>query len=85
MRTQQLLKLARREVADVTGHPVEAVSGFYRDDGEGLTVTVEVLEMERVPSTMDLLGTYAVTLSGDGDVLAMERRRRYHRAAVDGA
>jgi hypothetical protein len=33
---------------------------------------------------MDLLATYAVTVSQDGDILGMERRRRYHRAAVDG-
>jgi hypothetical protein len=46
-------------------------------------VTVEVLELERVPSTMDLLASYEVTLSEDGDVLGFERRRRYHRAAVD--
>jgi Gas vesicle synthesis protein GvpO len=83
MRTRQLLELARAEVADVTGRNVEAISGFHRDDGDGWTVTVEVLELERVPNSMDLLATYAVTLSDDGDIRAMERRRRYHRAAVD--
>jgi Gas vesicle synthesis protein GvpO len=84
MKTRQLLDLARDEVADVTGRRVETISGFHRDDGKGLTVSVEVLEVKRVPNTMDLLATYEVTLSDDGDVLAMERRRRYHRAAVDG-
>jgi hypothetical protein len=84
MQTRQLLDTARAQVADVTGHNVEGVSGFHRDDGEGWTVLVEVLELERVPNTMDLLATYAVTVSDDGDVVGMERRRRYHRAAVDG-
>lgn len=80
---RQLLDVARGQVADVTGRDVETVSGLRRDGDDGWVVTVEVLELERVPSTMDLLATYAVTLSGDGDVLGFERRRRYHRAAVD--
>jgi Gas vesicle synthesis protein GvpO len=84
METRRLLDVAREEVADVTGRRVETVSGLRRDGDDGAwEVTVEVLEMERVPSTMDLLATYAVTLSEDGDVLGFERRRRYHRAAVD--
>jgi len=84
MQTRQLVNRAREQVADVTGHSVEGVSGFRREDDEAWTVLVEVLELERVPNTMDLLATYAVTLSEDGDVVGMERRRRYHRAAVDG-
>ena len=84
MQTRQLLNLAREQVADVTGRNVETISGFHRDDGDGWTVLVEVCELERVPNTMDLLATYAVTLSDDGDVVGLERRRRYHRAAVDG-
>jgi Gas vesicle synthesis protein GvpO len=83
METRRLLDVARDEVADVTGRRVETVSGLRRDGDDGWEVTVEVLEMQRVPSTMDLLATYAVTLSEDGDVLGFERRRRYHRASVD--
>ena len=83
MRTRDLLELAREEVADVTGSTVETISGFRRDADNGWVVTVEVLEMERIPSTMDLLATYSVSLSEDGDVTGFERRRRYHRAAVE--
>ncbi len=82
MVSRKLLHAARQQVAEVTGRPVETISGFHRN-GDGWVVTVEVLELERVPNTMDLLATYAVTISDDGDVLGFERRRRYHRAAVD--
>jgi hypothetical protein len=82
MVARQLLDAAREQVADVTGRPVEGISGFRRDD-DGWVVDVEVRELERVPNTMDLLATYEVTLSEDGDVTGFERRRRYHRAAVD--
>jgi hypothetical protein len=81
--SNELLDAARQQVAGVTGHDVEGISGFHRDNGNGWTVTVEVLELERVPNTMDLLASYEVTMSDDGDVVGIERRRRYHRAAVD--
>jgi hypothetical protein len=80
--SRELLEAARRQVAEVTGHVVESISGFQRD-GDGWTITVEVLELRRVPNTMDLMATYEVTVSADGDVLGFERLRRYHRAAVD--
>jgi hypothetical protein len=84
VRPRELLDTARSEVAEVTGRRVETVSGLRRDgDDSTWIVDVEVLEMERIPSTMDLLASYAVTLSEDGDVLGFERRRRYHRAAAD--
>ena len=79
---RELLEVARQQVADVTGRRVETVSGLHRD-GDGWIVTVEVLELERIPNTMDLLATYELQISDDGDVLGFERRRRYHRAAVD--
>jgi hypothetical protein len=84
MLPRELLDVAREQVAAVTGEPVETVSGMQRDGDDGWLVTVEVRELERVPNTMDLLATYVVTVSDDGDVLGFERRRRYHRAAVDG-
>jgi hypothetical protein len=80
---RQLIQTAREQVADVTGRDVEGVSGLQRLDDSGWRVTVEVLELERVPNTMDLLASYEVTLSEDGEVLGFERRRRYHRAAVE--
>jgi hypothetical protein len=79
---RQLLDAAREQVAEVTGRPVEGISGLRRDD-DGWVIDVEVRELERVPNTMDLLASYQVTLSEDGDVVGFERRRRYHRAAVD--
>jgi hypothetical protein len=84
MKTRELLDLARREVGELTGHRVESVSGFHRNGDDALMVDVEVLELRRVPDTMDLLASYQVTLSEDGEVLGLERTRRYHRAAVDG-
>jgi gas vesicle protein GvpO len=85
VRPRELLQTARDEVAGLTGRQVETVSGLRRDGDDSWVVSVEVLEMQRIPNTMDLLASYAVTLSDDGDVLGFERQRRYHRAAADDA
>ena len=82
MVARQLLDAAREQVAAVTGHPVEGISGFRRDD-DGWVIDVEVRELERVPNTMDLLASYEVKVAKNGDVVGFERRRRYHRAAVE--
>jgi hypothetical protein len=83
MRPRELLEAAREEVAGLTGRHVETVSGLRRDGDDSWIVNVEVLELERVPDTMDLLASYAVTMSDDGELLGFERQRRYHRAAAD--
>ncbi len=83
MRPRQLLDTAKREVGDLTGMPVESVTALDRDGDDAWRVTVEVLEVERVPSTMDVLASYEVRLSDDGEVLGFNRRRRYHRAAAE--
>jgi hypothetical protein len=77
-----LVQQARQQVTELTGMPAEAVTGLRRDDG-GWTVTVEALELTRVPSTMDVLGTYEITLSDEGRLLGLRRVGRHRRSATD--
>jgi hypothetical protein len=78
---------ARDQLEELFGKPVEAVSGFGRpeDDGGGWTVTLELLELERIPDTTSLLGTYEATLDADGNLLEARRTRRYPRNQYDAA
>lgn len=78
-----LARAAVRTVAEFTGRQPQSVLGLQRD-GDGWNVTVEVLELSRVPSSTDVLASYVVTLDDDGDVVGYERRRRYQRAQVGG-
>jgi hypothetical protein len=74
--------IARQAVEQLEGlmdRPIEAVTGIAKDDGEW-TVTLEVLELQRVPSTTDVIGKYEVTLDEDGELTGMERTRRFPRA-----
>ena len=72
---------AVEQVHDLIGRPVESVTGMEKHGNEW-TVTLEVLELERVPSTTDVLGKYEVTLDKDGELTGAQRTRRYPRAEV---
>lgn len=74
--------IAERAVEQVQGlmdRPIEAVTGIEKD-GDEWTVTLEVLELERVPSTTDVIGKYEVTLDKEGEMTGMQRTRRFPRA-----
>jgi hypothetical protein len=75
--------LAREQVEELLGLPVETISGFARDEG-GFTVMLEVVEVERVPSTTDILATYRVRITPDGELDGYERVARYYRNQAGG-
>ena len=52
-------------------------------DCESWLVTVEVVEVARVPNTTDLLGSYVVQLDDGGGLLGYKRTRRFVRGQVD--
>jgi len=79
----KLIERAKRQVAQLTGLRAETVSSLARDGDERWIIRVEALELTRVPRTMDVLGTYEVTLSDDGELVGFRRRRRYHRASIE--
>ncbi|HZT83910.1 MAG TPA: gas vesicle protein [Gaiellaceae bacterium] len=81
----ELVGRAREQVEELFGKPVEAVSGFGRpeDNGGGWTVTLELLELPRIPDTTSLLGTYEATLDADGNLVDARRVRRYPRNQYD--
>jgi hypothetical protein len=73
---------ARETVQDLTGYPPEAVSGLQWD-GESWLVTVDVLELERIPNTTDLLATYVVQLDDGGGLMGYKRTRRFVRGQAE--
>ena len=66
---------------DISGTPPEMVTAVVPDD-EGWYVSVELLELARVPDTSDILGCYEVTLDRSGEPLSYRRTRRYARTEV---
>ena len=85
MKATELIEQAKGQVAQLTGLRPETVSSLSRDGDENWVVKVEALELTRVPRTMDVLGTYEVTLSNDGDLVGFRRTRRYNRSSTEDA
>ena len=83
MSGREAVQRVRRELPELLGHPVDAVLGLEPDDGKGWQVTVQVVELSRIPHSTDVLGAYEVTLDKEGEVQSYKRRRRYYRNQAD--
>jgi pyruvate/2-oxoglutarate dehydrogenase complex dihydrolipoamide acyltransferase (E2) component len=79
---REIAQQARRLLAELRGVDAEAVSGLTRS-AEGWVVTLEVVELRRIPESTDVLATYEVEVDEDGRLLRYRRCGRYHRAQAD--
>jgi hypothetical protein len=79
---RDLTLAAKETISDLTGRKVESVTGMQWD-GEAWEITVDVLELERVPNTTDVLATYAVKVDDEGRLLGYKRERRYVRGQAE--
>jgi Gas vesicle synthesis protein GvpO len=80
---RELGDAALETVQDLTGYQPEAVTGLEWD-GEYWQVTVDVLELSRIPSTTDVLATYVVQLDEGGSLHGYRRTARFARGQVAG-
>ncbi len=69
---------ARRDLELLTGRPVDSVTSARRTN-DGWRLTLEVVELERIPASTSVLGSYEVTVDADGSIMGYERTRRYYR------
>ena len=79
---RDVVRRATEQLEAVMGRPADSVSGFVRD-GDAWRVTVEVVELQRIPPSTDVLGSYDVQLDGEGNLAGYERTRRYVRSQAD--
>ncbi len=69
---------AARQLLELTGKEAEGITGLERTE-DGWRVTVEVLELRRIPNTTDVLASYEVTVDSDGELEGYKRLHRYVR------
>jgi hypothetical protein len=79
----ELGRAAMTTVQELTGYEAEAVTGLEWD-GELWQVTVDVLELSRIPNTTDVIGQYVVRLDESGTLRGYHRERRFNRAQAEG-
>ena len=74
----QIAERAKEQIIQITGLKAHTVSGFTKDE-HGWRVIVEMVEMERIPKSRDILATYETRLDDEGNLLSYERTQRYLR------
>ena len=79
----ELGKAAMSTVQELTGYVPEAVTALEWD-GEFWQVSVDALELSRIPNTTDVLGEYLVRLDEDGTLRGYRRQRRFQRCDAEG-
>jgi Gas vesicle synthesis protein GvpO len=78
----ELADQARGLLRSVRGVEAESVSGIAHTPN-GWMVTLEVVELHRIPESTDVLASYEVELDRDGKLLGFERGRRYNRSQAE--
>jgi hypothetical protein len=73
---------ALEQFAELTRLEPVAATGVRREQ-DGWSVLVDVVELERIPSTTSVMATYRVDVDGSGALMSYERLRRFSRGSVD--
>ena len=73
---------ALEQFAGLTQLEPVGATGVRREE-HGWSVLVDVVELERVPSTTSVMATYRVDIDGSGELTGYERLRRFTRGSVD--
>ena len=77
-----IVRRAAAQFAELTAKQAEGVTGV-RETDDGWSVLLDVVELERVPSTTTVIATYRLDIDHEGELTGYERLRRYVRGAVD--
>ena len=79
---RQAARAALRQIIELTDKQAESITGVERKE-EGWTVSIEVVEDRRIPSSADILATYETRIDEDGELTSYRRVRRYSRGRGD--
>ena len=75
----ELTAKVRQEFPRLVGRPVDSVSGISREGSQGWRLIVEAVELERIPPSTSVLGSYEVEVDSHGRLTGFRRLRRYYR------
>ena len=78
MNGPEIAKKAKDQLVEITGQKVDSVSALGKDD-QGWQVTIEMVDLKRIPDSADVLASYQVNLDHYGNLLNYRRIRRYAR------
>lgn len=74
-----VIRAAKEQLTELLSQPAEAVSACERHENGVWRLSVEVLELPRVPDTVSLLASYDVEVDDHGVLIGYRRTWRYER------
>jgi hypothetical protein len=77
----EIAQQAKEQLAQLTELKPYTVSALRKDE-DGWHVTVELIELKRIPEATDLLATYETLLDDEGNLLSYQRTKRYLRQEI---
>jgi len=77
----EIAQRAKAQLAELTGLKPGTVSALTKDE-EGWHVTVDLIELKRIPEATDVLAAYEALLDDEGNLIAYQRTQRYYRGQV---
>jgi hypothetical protein len=77
----EIARRAREQLVGLTGLTLDTISGVAQDE-QGWHITLEFVELKRIPEGNDMLATYETLLNDEGELLHYQRTRRYRRDQV---
>jgi Gas vesicle synthesis protein GvpO len=80
----EVTERAKQQLAAATNLQPLLVSGADRGT-EGWHLTVEMVELQRIPEAQDVIGAYEVVLNDDGDLMEWRRTGLRRRDDTDWA
>ena len=81
MKPSEVALKAKQHLTTLTGLDALTVSSLEKVES-GWSVTVEMLELRKIPDSHDVLGSYVCVVDDDGNLLSYKRTLRYRRSDV---
>jgi Gas vesicle synthesis protein GvpO len=78
----RIVAQAKSHLEELLGEQAESVSGLERSNGRW-AVTLEVVELRRIPESTDVMSSYEVVLDDDGGVISINKKHRYRRSQIE--
>lgn len=79
----EIARRAARVLEDLGGIEPERITGLEPDEEHGWRITLEAVELRRVPETADVIGVYEMTMSNSGRFVGYRQVDRHARGRIE--
>ncbi len=81
MQLNEAVTIMMGSIRNITKYKYEALVGAVKDQETGNWIlTIELLEKNSIPDSMDILGIYDATIDDQGDIVELKRKMTRRRS-----